>query len=157
MATLLSVLETEVSNLSRRVRFEYSTLEVANATIFDQLEASEFPVCLVLAFDIQDVSRDNGKVISTAEVNALFLDRQPLDTIDRTIQEIDNEVIAPMRGLTRELVNRLDLNDIIEQAGIESLVNRSVHEAVADAHLYGNWGVFVVRFSEDVSTCLPDA
>jgi hypothetical protein len=153
--TILEALETEVSNLSRRVRFEYSTLDLANATIFDQIESSNFPVCLVLAFDIQDVSRENGKVISTAEVNTLFLDRAPAESIDKPIQEIESEFVSPMRALTRELVNRLDLNDIIEEGGIESLVNRSVHEATMDAHLYGNWGVFTVRFSEDISTCLP--
>ena len=152
--TILAALETEVANLSRNTRFEYSTLDLANATIMDQIESSEFPVCLVLAFDIQDVSRENGRVVSTAEINALFLDRSPNPSIDKPIQEIEDEFVAPMRALTRELVNRLDENDIIEASGIESLVNRSVHEGTMDSHLYGNWGVFTVRFSEDITICV---
>lgn len=152
--TLLSTLETEVGKLSRAVRFEYSTLEMANASIFDSLLTGQFPVCLILAFDIQDNNRENGKIKSTAEVNALFLDRVPNSTIDKPIYQVENEIIAPMRALTRELVNRLDLTDIIEEDGISELTNRSVHEALMDAHLYGNWGVFTIKFSEDIATCV---
>ena len=151
--TLLSAIETEVSNLSKAVRFEYSTLELANATIFDTLSSGQFPVCLILAFDITDSSRENGRVVSEAEVNALFLDRVPNSTIDQPIKDIDSQVIAPMRDLSRELINRLDKNDIIEAEGIASVVNRSVHEPLMDCHLYGNWAVFTVKFSEDITTC----
>lgn len=151
--TILQALETEVGNLSTGVRFVYSTLEEANANLFDNLLTGQFPVCLILAFDIEDYDRANGRVKSQAEINALFLNRTPSATIDNTISEIDETIISPMRALTRELVNRLDDNDIIEETGIETLVNRSVHEALMDAHLYGNWGVFTVKFSEDITTC----
>lgn len=151
--TLLATLETEVSKLSKGVRFEYATLEEANATIFDKIAAGSFPVCLVLTFDIQDTIRENGKIKSTAEINTLFLDMVP-NSFDKPTYEIENEVIAPMRALTRELVNRLDLTDIVEEEGISELTNRSVHEGMTDAHLYGNWGIFTMKFSEDVTTCV---
>ena len=153
MATLLSELERCAALLSTPVRFEYSTLEIANATIFDQISAGEFPVCLILAFDIQDVGREGVRVKSEAEVNAIFLDSVPASTIDKPIQEIENEIVAPMRALTRELVNKLDLSDIVEEDGISALTNRSVHEAILDAHLYGNWGVFTIKFTETTKCC----
>ncbi len=154
--TLLSTIEQEVSYLSKKTRFEYSTLEEANAIIFDDLPTSEFPVCLVLAFDTQDVSRNNGVVISQAELNILFLDRVPRETNDLPVNEAENLIIAPMRGLARELINRLDNSDIVEENGIESVVHQSVHEALTDANLFGNWAIFTIKFSEDLTTCSHD-
>jgi len=154
--TLLSTIESEVSYLSKKTRFEYSTLEEANAIIFDDLPTSEFPVCLVLAFDTQDVSRNNGVVISQAELNILFLDRVPRETNDLPVNEAENLIIAPMRGLARELINRLDNSDIVEENGIESVVHQSVHEALTDANLFGNWAIFQIRFNEDLTTCSHD-
>ena len=154
--TLLSTIEQEVSYLSKKTRFEYSTLEEANAIIFDDLPTSEFPVCLVLAFDTQDVSRNNGVVISQAELNILFLDRVPRETNDLPVNEAENLIIAPMRGLARELINRLDNSDIVEENGIESVVHQSVHEALTDANLFGNWAIFTIKFSEDLTTWSHD-
>lgn len=154
--TLLSTIEQEVSYLSKKTRFEYSTLEEANAIIFDDLPTSEFPVCLVLAFDTQDVSRNNGVVVSQAELNILFLDRVPRETNDLPVKEAENLIIAPMRGLARELINRLDNSDIVEENGIESVVHQSVHEALTDANLFGNWAIFQIRFNEDLTTCSHD-
>lgn len=154
--TLLETIEDKVSCLPTPTRFVYSTLEEANATIFDELLTGQFPVCLILALDIEDYSRENGLVKSQAEINALFLDRVPRETIDKPVSEVENEVIAPMRSLSRELINRLDKSDIVEENGIESVVHRSVHEALMDAHLYGNWAVFTIKFSEDLTTCVHD-
>lgn len=158
MATLLATIEEEVGNLSVKVRFEYAgDLEEANATIFDKLASGDFPVCLVLAFDINDVDRAHGVINSEAELNLIFLDRLTSEqTIDYPTSKIENQIIAPMRALTRELVNRLDDNDIIIEDGISSLVNRNTHQPLMDAHLYGNWGVCTVRFTESISTCPPD-
>lgn len=153
MATLLGTLEYEASLLSVKNRFIYSTLEEANATVFDSIQAGEFPCCLVLAADIQDYNREGGSVKSQAELNILFLDRVIEKTIDKPVVDIENEVIAPMRTLTRELINRLDKTDFIEEEGISSVTHRSVHEALMDAHLYGNWAVFTIKFSEDITTC----
>jgi len=152
--TLLSTIENEVSLLSKKVRYVYSTLEEANATIFDDLASGQFPVCLVLALDIQDYSRENGKVLSSAEVNTLFLDRVPRETNDLPVTEAEDKVIAPMRALNRELINRLDKTDIVEENGIESINHRSVYEGLTDSNLYGNWGTFTIKFSEDISTCV---
>ncbi len=155
MATILEAIETEISNLSTKTRFYYADLEEANNTIFDLLEAGEFPVCLILPFDIPD-DRTKGAVNSTAEINALFLDRvSAQETIDKPQHEIENEMVAPMRTLSREFINRLDDNDIINEDGITSVVHRSVHQAVTDAHLYGNWAVFVVKFTEGLTLCPP--
>ncbi len=153
MSTLLSNLETEASLLSIKNRFEYSTLEESNANIFDSIQTGEFPVCLVLAMDIQDYDREGGSVKSQAEVNVLFLDRVPNSTIDLPVVKIEKDIIAPMRGLARSFINRLDKTDFIEEEGIGSVVHRSVHEALMDAHLYGCWSVFTIKFSEDISTC----
>lgn len=154
--TLLSTIEQEVSYLSKKTRFEYSTLEEANAIIFDDLPTSEFPVCLVLAFDTQDVSRNNGVVISQVELNILFLDRVPRETNDLPVNEAENLIIAPMRGLARELINRLDNSDIVEENGIESVVHQSVHEALTDSNLFGNWAIFTIKFNEGLTTCSHD-
>ena len=154
--TLLSTIEQEVSYLSKKTRFEYSTLEEANAIIFDDLPTSEFPVCLVLAFDTQDVSRNNGVVISQAELNILFLDRVPRETNDLPVNEAENLIIAPMRGLARELINKLDNSDIVEENGIESVVHQSVHEALTDSNLFGNWAICTLKFNEGLTTCSHD-
>lgn len=155
--TILEAIETEVGNLSTKTRFEYAgDLEESNATIFDTITDGQFPVCLVLAFDIEDTGRENGRVISSAEVNTLFLHKLPgQGSIDSVTAEIETSIIAPMRALTRELVNRLDLNDIVEEDGITSVVNRNTYQALMDAHLYGNWGVFTIKFSEGITTCVP--
>lgn len=150
--TILEAIHEEVANLSSKVRFEYATLEESNAEIFDRLLAGEFPVCLVLPFEIVDESREGGQVRSSAEINTLFLDRIEGDMNNR-VYDVEINVIAPMRNLTRELVNLLDKNDIIDQAGIESLTHRSLHEPIMDSHLYGNQGVFTIKFSEGLSTC----
>lgn len=154
--TLLEAIETEVSNLSTRVRFEYAgNLEEANATIFDQINSGEFPVCLVLAFDIVD-NRAQG-IVSDAEISVLFLDRKEGQaTIDAKTSEVDTQIIAPMRAISREFFNRLEANDIIEEDGIVSVTNRNVYEPIADAHLYGNWAVATVKFTEEISLCVPD-
>jgi hypothetical protein len=155
MSTLLYAIETEVSNLSTRTRFEYAgDLEDANATIFDQIASGEFPVCLILAFDVND-TRANGIVKSKAEINALFLTKLDQITVDKKASEIDLEAIAPMRSIAREFINRLDENDIVTEAGIETVVHRSVHQALMDAHLYGCWSVFTVNFEEGISLCPP--
>lgn len=152
--TIHEALEQEVGNLSVKTRFEFADLNEANATIFDKLTSGEFPVCLVLPFDIVDDKREGISVYSTAEINTIFLDRIPQITTDLPTSQVENDAIAPMRALTRELVNRLDRLDMMDENGIESLTNRSTHQALMDAHLYGNWGVFTVRFTEDLTTCL---
>ena len=158
MATLLSAMETEVANLSTKTRFEYAgDLEEANATIFDKLMSGDLPVCLILAFDIVDSDRQHGVINSTAEVNALFLNRLTNEeTIDKPTSYIETQIIAPMRALSREFVNRLERNDIIRGAGVASVTNRNVYQALMDSHVYGNWAVFTISFSEEVSTCPPD-
>lgn len=155
MSTLLSAIETEVSNLSTRTRFEFvADLEEANATIFDQISTGEFPVCLILAFDIND-TRANGIVKSKAEINALFLTKLDQITTDKKTTDVDLEAISPMRSIAREFINLLDENDIVTEAGIETVVHRSVHQALMDAHLYGCWSVFTVNFEEGISLCPP--
>lgn len=150
--TLLQTLETEANELG--LRFEYAgDLEEANATIFDRITSGEFPVCLVLAFDINDRSRVNGIVRSSAEINALFLKKLPQITIDKSTKEVDLEAVAPMRAKARDFINGLDHSDIIDDNGIESVVHRSTHQALLDCHLYGCWSVFTINFSEDLSTC----
>lgn len=155
--TILEAIETEVGNLSSKVTYKYAgNLEEANATMFDNIKPEEYPVCLILAFDIEDYNRENGRVQSQAEINALFLDRiESQASIDAITSEVETSIIAPMRALTRELVNRLDQNDIIEEEGIGSVTNRNTYEALMDAHLYGNWAVFTIKFSEDITTCVP--
>ena len=150
MATLLEQLETTCSELSVKCEFEYADLDEANAVIFDKLK--DFPVCLIIPFDINDTGRDGPRVRSQAEVNALFLDKINQVTIDKPTIEIENTVIAPMRSLAREFCNRLETTDIIEEDGISSSLNRSVHQPLADAHLYGCWAVFTIKFSEDIAT-----
>jgi hypothetical protein len=153
MATLLETLETTCASLSRKVRFEYAgDLEEANATIFDKLSSGQFPVCLVLAFDIVDGDRAHTRINSTAEVNAIFLDRITQLTPDKPTTEIENKVIAPMRALAREFTLRLETTDIINEDGITSVTNRAVWQAIGDANLYGNWAVFTIKFSEDTNT-----
>jgi hypothetical protein len=154
--TILSAIQSEISQLSRSCKFYYEDLDQANANIFDKISAGEFPVCLILPFDIQDVSRENGVIRSTAEVNALFLDKVAQLDPDKPSLDIENEVVAPMRAIAREFLNRLDLNDIIDEDGITSNVNRSVHQGVSDAHLYGCWVIFTVKFTENISLCVPD-
>lgn len=155
MATLLEAIEEEVSNLTTKTRFETGDLEEANATIFDHIEQGDFPVCLVLPFDIND-DRTKGKVTSTAELNVLFLNKfQNTETIDKPYHEIENQMVAPMRTLTREFINLLDDNDIINEDGITTPVHKSVHQALTDSHLYGNWCVFTIKFEEGLSLCPP--
>lgn len=151
--TLLETIQDEISNLSTRTRFEYEDLEQANANIFDKLQSGDFPVCLILPFDIKDVDRENGSVKSSAEINAIFLNRIPQADIDKPSLEVEQKVVSLMRTLAREFVNRLDDSDIIQGAGITSVVHRSVHQAVMDAHLYGSWAVFSISFTEDNSVC----
>ncbi len=152
--TILETIQDEVSNLSTRTRFEYEDLEAANATIFDKLQSGDFPVCLILPFDIQDVDRENGSVKSSAEINAIFLNRIPQADIDKPSLEVDQQVVASMRTLAREFINRMDDSDIIQGAGITSVVHRSVHQAIMDAHLYGSWAVFSISFTENNSVCV---
>jgi hypothetical protein len=157
MATILEAIEEELSNMTPSVQFHYEDLELANATIFDKLSNSSFPLCLVLPFDINDVSRENGKVKSEAEINAIFLNKiTGQATIDEETFKIDSELVSPMRTLARQFINRLDEKDIIDEDGITSVVHRSTHQAITDAHLYGCWSVFTVKFSEDLTTCPPD-
>lgn len=157
MPTLLSQLEHECNNLSQGVRFEYAgDLSEANANIFDKLNNGDFPVCLILAFDILDGNREHGKINSSAEINALFLDRVSQSTIDKPTSQVESEIIAPMRALAREFVNRLDANDIIEGQGIQSVTHRNTWEAIMDAHLYGDWCVFTIEFSEGTTICVDD-
>ena len=155
--TLLEVLEAECNNLSVKTRFEYATLDEANAIIFDKLASGDFPVCLVLPFDTLDPSRANGVVNSTAEINAIFLSRiTSAETIDTITKDIENNIISPMRTLTREWINRIDDNEIINEDGIMSATHKSTHEPLMDAHLFGNWAVFVVKFTEGLTVCTTD-
>lgn len=136
------------------LRYEYAgNLEEANGTIFDQILTGEFPVCLVLAFTVKD-KRANGQVISTAEINMFCLDRVNKPTIDTPTAEIEITVITPMRSKAREVLNRLDHDDIIEGLGIEAADHISVHEALMDAHLYGTHSVFTVNFNEGLGLCV---
>ncbi len=151
MATLLEALETTCANLSVKCHFNYADIDEANAVIYDSLK--EFPVCLILPFDINDNGRGGPVITSETEVNALFLDKiDAQETIDKPTTEIESKVIAPMRALAREFCNRLETTDIIHEDGITSSVNRSVHKALTDAYLYGCWAVFTIKFSEDIAT-----
>lgn len=151
---LIDEIELAVSSLSTATKFYYADLEEANATIFDRIASGEFPACLVIPADISD-TRTSGKVTSTAELNCIFLTKAKQDTLDKPTHEIESEVIAPMRTLAREFVNRLDDSDIIEGNGIEDVVHRSIHQALLDAHLYGCWSVFTINFTEGNSLCPP--
>lgn len=151
--TIHEAIEQEIGNLKTATRYEYADLEEANATIFDKITSGSFPVCLVFPFDISD-NREDG-LVSSAEVNALFLTRANQPTIDKPQSEIESELVAPMRALSREFINRLDENEIIDGDGISSVVHRSAHQPVGDAHLYGCWSVFTVNFTEDLGRCLP--
>lgn len=148
--TIHELLQNSVACL--KCRYEFADLEEANYNIFDKLASGDFPVCLVLPFNIQDYDRANGRIKSQAEINVYFLDRVP-HPIDKPTTEIESLVVAPMRSLTRQFVNLIDDADMIEEEGIATLTNQSVHQGLADAHLYGNWGVFTVKFSEDLTTC----
>lgn len=155
MATLLEQLETTCGELSTKVHFDYADLDEANAVIYDNLK--EFPCLLILPFDINDTGRSGPKINSEVEVNALFLDKidnQP--TLDKSTVDIENKIIAPMRAIAREFCNRLETTDIIEEDGISSVVNRSVHEPLMDSHLYGCWAIFTIKFSEDIATYVCD-
>lgn len=156
MATILETLETTCGELSQKCRFVYADLDEANATIFDQIGSGSFPVCLVLPFDINDSGRSGARITSQAEVNALFLDSMPQATIDKPTTEIESKIIAPMRALAREFCNRLETTNIIEEDGISSSLNRSVHQAMMDSHLYGCWAIFIIKFSEDINTHICD-
>jgi len=153
MATLLETIETECASLSIKVQLFYADLSEANATIFDKLQSGDFPICLVLPFDQNDNDRATTRINSEAELNIIFLDRFTGEqTIDKTTVQIENQFCAPMRTLTRELCNRLEVTDIINEDGIGSCVHRSTHEPIGDAHLYGNWAVVQIKYSEDVAT-----
>lgn len=155
MATLLETFETECANLSTKTRFEYATLEEANANIFDKLQAGDFPVLLILPFDTVD-DRTNGSVTSSAEIDAIFLSRYTSkETIDVITKDIENTIIAPMRSLAREWINRVDDNDIINEDGITEDTHRSTHEPLMDSHLFGNWCHFSIKFTEGNSLCPP--
>jgi len=149
--TIHEAIEQEVGNLTTATRYVYADLEEANSTIFDKITSGSFPVCLVIPFDINDTRTES--LVSSAEVNALFLSSANQSTIDKPQAEIESEIIAPMRAIAREFINRLDENDIIDGAGIESVTHRSVHQAVMDAHLYGCWSVFTVNFNEGEGRC----
>jgi len=151
--TLIQAIEEEIGNLTTATRFFYADLEEANATIFDKISSGSFPVCLVIPTDIVD-ERTEG-LVSSSEVNALFLTMAKQSTIDKPQSEIESEFISPMRELSREFINRLDQNDIINAAGIESVTHRSIHQPVGDAHLYGCWSVFTINFTETLGRCTP--
>lgn len=155
--TILEAIETETGHLSRATRFEYEgNLEMANATIFDKIQDGEFPVCLALAFDIVD-DRGHGIIKSSAEINMLMLDRLTSEgTVDYPAAKIETEIISPLRALMRELINRLDVLDMVEEEGISAVTNRNVWQAIGDAHLYGTWAVFTIKFTENISTCVDD-
>lgn len=154
MSSIHQVLKDSASCLSVKVRYVFADLDESNATIFDQVGAGDFPVLLVLPFDIVDGNRENGVVKSTAEINAIFLDRIPQATIDLPSAEIETKAVAPMRRLAREYVNVVDKDDIMYEAGIESATYRSVHQAMMDAHMLGCWAVFTPSFTEDLTTCM---
>lgn len=159
MATILQTIEDAVGDLTTPTIFKLADLNEANATIFDGL--TQFPVCLVLPFDINDVSRETGRVVSEAEIQALFLTKVDNSTLDNSAYDIEANANAPMRALTREFINRLDASDIVEfddggNGGIQSVNHRTIQgEPIGDAHLYGNWATFTIRFSEDLTICLP--
>jgi hypothetical protein len=157
MATLLETLETTCASLSRKVRVEYATLEEANAVILDRLKTSDFPVCLIIPFETVDGDRAHTRINSTAEVEALFLDRfTTQQTLDKSTVQIENLFCAPMRALSREFVNRLDTTDIIHEDGISSVRHQSTFNGLTDAHLYGCWSTFTIKFSEDINTHICD-
>lgn len=155
--TLRDAIESEVGNLSRKVRLESATLEEANATIFDQILTGDFPVCLLLPFDIVDDGMKAGELSSSAELNMIFVDRYTSEgSIDQASIDIENDIIAPMRALSRQLISRLNQSDIIFEDGISSVTHRSIHEAITDAHLYGDWAVFTIKFCENINLKICD-
>jgi len=154
MASILQTLEDEVGNLTTPTTFKMASLEEGNATIFDTLGLSDFPLALCLPFDITDVPRGTS-IISSAEINIIFLNKVANDSIDNPAFDIEAEVNAPMRALARQFINRLERNDIIEDEGIVSVVHRTIQsEPIGDAHLHGSWAVFTIKFNEDLTTCV---
>lgn len=147
------VLKYSAAALNPKCRYIFATLDESNATIFDQIGAGDFPVCLILPFDIVDGNREHGVIKSTAEINAIFLTRYPQATIDIPTQEVEDKMVAPMRSLARAFVNTMDKSTIMFEDGITSATYRSVHEAMSDAHLFGCWAVFTPSFTEDLTTC----
>jgi len=153
MSSIHQVLKDSASCLSVKVRYVFADLDESNATIFDSVGAGEFPVMLVIPFDIVDGNRENGVVKSTSEMDILFLTRIPQATIDIPSDEIETKMVDPMRKLAREFVNVLDKDDIMFEEGITSATYRSVHKAMMDSHLYGCWINMTPSFTEDLTTC----
>lgn len=153
MATLIQAIETEVANLSTPTRFEFEKLDVANGTIFDKLTVGDFPVCLLVPFNPSIRDREHPRSIMEATVEIFILSKMAGATYDRTAEDI-KALIEPLHALGHELINRLDLNDVIEDEGITTVDFVDAFEAVGDATLYGPMITFNIVYSEDLNVCI---
>lgn len=109
----------------------------ANFAIDQFLMDVDYPVHIMLPYEVKDSGGAMGVIRSTIVLEGFFLTKVAAPTIDYKTGEVDIQAVEPMRTLGRQFFDNLGLDDIInrEQETIE--VSWVPAYASFDAHLHG--------------------
>lgn len=135
-------------------------LDEANMLI-DQLKKTEFPVFILIPYEVQDVRTPSGLIKSVIPLNFFMLDRDNNQkTVDFKYNEVHKNIVEPMRGKAREFINRLnhfkeDYKNVVDQTvGGASNFRYLPTFSSGDASIHGVNGIGNVPVIEDINGCI---
>lgn len=152
--TILEAIVDVKNDLTTVPAFFFADLNEANYEA-DKLLPLQYPLMIVLPFNVTDSPGRSGVLKSAVDVQVFFLNRKNDQvTNDYSAQTIENEIIAPMRALAREFFFRLNQSTLIdrESNGIANIVYQPTYSAL-DANVHGVWARATVPMIEGITGC----
>jgi hypothetical protein len=152
---LYTIKDITENSLSRGTTFKFANIFEANFDLDKLLTASDFPVHVLLPFEVRDRIGSGGSVRSTAALEGFFLTRSEMPTIDYETMEVESSMVAPMRSLAREFFHKLSESEITstEVNDLPDIRYIPTYHSM-DAHLFGVHYIVSWPVMENISGCV---
>jgi hypothetical protein len=152
--TILEAIEAVKDSLTTVPEFFYADLNEANIDA-DALLNSQFPLMIVLPFNITDNPGRSGVLKSSVDFQAFFLAKKADQvTIQYNSVVIENEIVAPMRALARQFFFRMNQHSLIDKegSGIVNILYQPTYSAL-DANVHGVFVRATLPMIEGITGC----
>lgn len=118
-------------------KFMIANIYEANFNLDQFLTNVDFPVHVLLPYEVRDVMGDHGVIRSELVLDGFFLTRMAEPTIGYDTSKADIEAVEPMRAMARKFFDALSLESIINSEVTDISVSYIPTYANFDAHLHG--------------------
>lgn len=117
--------------------FMIANIFEANFRMDTFLQSANYPVHILLPYDVRDVIGENGVRRTVLPLEGFFLTKIDNPTIDYVTGEADKVAIEPMRALARKYFDKLSVNSIINNEVENIAVQYLPTYAIYDVHIFG--------------------